>query len=236
MYTGSPPFFHHVEGTPEIRPAISIPSGFRNIVGASFVSPYLSELLFAANCDTQVKAFSGYEGTTLAELAFSDMQCSLVQHHIDLLGTRSARSIPGTDTQAFEECVCLGVWAFRIRMLRSVPPDPSTCSNVGYKLKTALMASVGLIEWHDHLALLLWITFVGAHTTPRGALRHWYVLLLKAISAIMCAESWESSRRILRNFLWIERCECFGEHVWLEVDNAEMVEGQMALDRLLQVK
>jgi hypothetical protein len=194
MYTGSEPFFYHIEGTPEIKPAIAIPSGFRSILGTSFVSPRLTEVLIAANCDTQVKAFSGYEGTTAAELAFADKQCYLIQQHMDQRSSQSATSSLATDAPKFEQCVCLGIWAYRIRMIRSVPPDFYTCSYVGYRLKAALMISKGLDGWQNHMALLLWLAFVGAHSTLEEPLRQWYVLLLKTVSVVLSVSSWEDAK------------------------------------------
>ncbi len=118
-----------------------------------------------------------------------------------------------------EECLCLGIWVYRVIMLRSVPPEQSQCISLASNLQAALLKTDINIEWRDHYELLLWITFMGANAMSDGLLRRWYAELLKLASTHLGIFSWEDSREVLRNFLWVSRCESLGRAVWTDVEN-----------------
>lgn len=103
-------------------------------------------------------------------------------------------------------------------MLRSIPPDPPLCFDVGKRLKAALMRTELLVHWRGHFELLLWIAFIGAHTTTQGSLRDWFALLLSGINSNLGSKSWEQIKSILKKFLWIGRCEILGSALWFEVE------------------
>ena len=83
---------------------------------------------------TLVKMFSGYEETTNAELLFSDVHSASVAQHIDQI---SSQLVVADNSAALslllliEECICYDLLAYRMVMLRSIPPHPFSCSIQG---------------------------------------------------------------------------------------------------------
>lgn len=175
-----------------------------------------------AKITTLIKIFSGYEGMTGAELLFSDAHCNSVAQHIDRISSQfmiTDHSVAVPPLLLVEECLCHGLLAYRMMMLRSIPPDPRLCFDVGNRLKAALMRTELLVHWLGHFELLLWIAFMGAHTTTQGPLRDWYALLLSGINSHLGSKSWEQIKSILKKFLWIECCEILGSALWFEVES-----------------
>ena len=178
-------------------------------------------MLTIASSVSLIKAFTRFEGTTPAELEFVDRLCQSIDQHLAQLSCQEPNIDWEAHDPALEECVCLGVWAYTVRILRSVPPAPPGCSYVGHRLMAALTQSEILRKWQDHLHLLLWITFMGACTAVDGPmpLRNWYLFELKSVSTLLGTVSWGEVKPILKNFLWLDRCEDFGKLLWSEIDN-----------------
>jgi len=232
IYTGSSPLFNEPEDLPKTKPPVRIPPGFQTITQSPHASNELTAILSDASSATLIKMFTGYTGTTPAELAFTDTQCHEIERHITQLSPPSFSSSSSTTSQesrlndattpsAIETCVCYGIWTYRALMLRSIPPDTSTCTTLGEDLRAALLRTQGQLHWRgrERLDLLRWIIFMGAHTVSAGQLRQWYVALLRGVSVhrgnVM---SWDEARGTLSKFLWIERCEMLGKDLWDEVE------------------
>jgi hypothetical protein len=222
MFTGSEPLFGQPESGMEIPPAISLPPGFHQILQSSEINDHVARFIGDAQRTTLIKIFSGYEGVTDAELLFSDAHCTSVAQHINRMSSQftiTDNSVAVPLLLLIEECLCHGLLAYRMMMLRSIPPDPFLCFDVGNRLKAALMRTELLVHWRGHFELLLWIAFMGAHTTTQGPLRDWYALLLRGINSHLGSKSWEQIKSILKKFLWIERCEILGCALWFEVES-----------------
>jgi hypothetical protein len=72
-----------------------------------------------------IKIFSGYEGVTGAELLFSDTHCTSIAQHIDRMSSKfmiTDNSVAVPLLFLVEECLCYGLLAYRMMMLRSIPP------------------------------------------------------------------------------------------------------------------
>jgi hypothetical protein len=222
MFTGSEPIFVLPENLLEPPSIESLPSGFRNILQTPGISTQVVAFVAEAKTTAQIKSFSGYEGTTEAELRWSDTCCSSVAQYVDEISSHQSITDPGTgpnEILLLEESLCHGLSAYRMMMLRSVPPDICTCTDIAIRLKEVLMRTDILVHWQEHLELLLWISFMGTHTIPQGPLRVWYILLLNGINDHLGTKSWEEIKTILKSFLWIGRCEVLGTALWVEVES-----------------
>ncbi len=221
MFTGSEPLFRQPRSRIEIPPAASLPPGFHQILESPEINYHVAKFIGDAKTTTLIKIFSGYKGTTGAELQFSDNHCTSVAQHINQMSSQfmiTDNSVAVPPLLLVEECLCHGLLAYRMMMLRSIPPDPYLCFDEGNRLKAALKRTQLLVHWRGHFELLLWIAFMGAHTTTQGPLRDWYALLLTGINSHLGSKSWEQIKSILKKFLWIERCEILGSALWLEVE------------------
>lgn len=221
MFTGSEPLFGEAGSRFEIPPVTSLPPGFHQILLSSEANDDVAKFIGDAKTTTLMKIFSGFEGMTGAELLFSDAHCTSVAQHIDRISSQfmiTDNSIAVPPLLLVEECLCRGLLAYRMMMLRSLPPDPRLCFDVGNQLKAALMRSELLVHWRGHFELLLWIAFMGANTTTQGPLRDWYALLLSGINRHLGSKSWDQIKSILKKFLWIGRCEMLGSALWFEVE------------------
>ncbi|KAF4637994.1 hypothetical protein G7Y89_g74 [Cudoniella acicularis] len=216
IFTGSEPLF----GQRDSREII--PPGFDQILQCSEINHHVSRFISDAKITTMIKTFSGYEGMTDAELLSSDTHCNFIAQHINRISSQSMITnniAVVTPHLRVEECLCYGLMTYHIMMLRSIPPHPSLCLDIGNQLKSALLQTELQVHWQGHSELLLWISFAGAHTTTQGPLRDWYVLLLSSINSRLGAKSWEQIKPILMKFLWIERYEIPGSALWLEMEH-----------------
>jgi hypothetical protein len=181
----------------------------------------MAEFIADAQTTSLVKMYFGYEGTTDAELRFSDTHCNLVTQHIDQISSQSmitSKVIEAAPLLLVEECLSYGLLAYRMVMLRPISPDHYFTLDAGNRLKTTLARTEFLVHWQDRLDLLLWIAFMGASTTTKGPLRDWYVFLLSGINGHLGTKTWAEISLILQKFLWIGRCERLGMDLWFEVE------------------
>jgi hypothetical protein len=126
--------------------------------------------------------------------------------------------LPHPPFQLLEECLCHGLLAYHMMMLRSIPPAPRLYFEVGNWLKSTLLQTELRLHWRAHTELRLWISFMGAHTITHGSLRDWFVLLLRGISLQLSWKLWEQIKNILKRFMWDERCGAPGRALWFEVE------------------
>ncbi len=200
------------------------------LMQSSLSSDEFTVILSDASSATLIKMFCGYSSTP-NELAFTDAQCYEIEQYICRL---SFLSIPSRDNNVESDdsglmnhiavgmCTCYGIWAYRALILRSNPPDTATCVRMGENLRAALLQTSVVQHWYkkDRFSLLLWITFMGVHTTCSGALRQWYVALLRGLSTYNGkVMPWEKAQETLSKFLWIELCNMPGRKVWDEVES-----------------
>lgn len=222
MFTGSEPLFVLPESLLESDQIASLPSGFRSILQTLGMNTQVVGFVAEAKATALIKTFSGFEGTTDAELRWSDTCCSSVAQYVDEISFHHKITGPGIGINPIilvEESLCYGLSAYRMMMLRSIPPDPCTCTDIGIRLKDVLMQTDILIHWREQLELLLWISFMGAHTISQGPMRVWYILLLNGINDHLGTKSWDEIKTILKTFLWIGRCEILGTVLWIEVES-----------------
>lgn len=175
-----------------------------------------------ASATSLLKVFSRYEGTTPSEVAYNDNQCYLIGQHMEQLALQKQTALGcgvHNQMQNIEECLCLGIWVYRIKMLRSIPPKQSQIRLLVINLQTALLKTTINNDWNYYDELLLWIAFMGGSAFSEGLTREWYVKLLKAASFRLELSSWEATRGVLQRFLWISRCESFCRALWTEVEN-----------------
>jgi hypothetical protein len=221
IFTGSRPLRTLSENLPERQLATVLPPGFHEILQSAGINRQMAEFIADAQTTSLVKMYFGYEGTTDAELRFSDTHCNLVSKHIDQISSQSmitSKVIEAAPLLLVEECLSYGLLAYRMVMLRPISPDPYFTLDVGNRLKTTLARTEFLVHWQDRLDLLLWIAFMGASTTTKGPLRDWYVFLLSGINGHLGTKSWAEISRILQKFLWLGRCESLGMVLWFEVE------------------
>ncbi|PMD28924.1 hypothetical protein L207DRAFT_521321 [Hyaloscypha variabilis F] len=221
IFTGSRPLFTLPENLSERPPATALPPGFHKIVQSSGINRQITGFITDAQTTSLIKMYFGYEGTTDAELRFSDTHCNFVSQHIDQISSQymiTSEAVEVPPLLLVEECLSYGLLAYRMVMLRPIPPDPYFTLDVGNRLKTALMRTEFLLHWQGQFDLLLWIAFMGASTTTKGPLRDWYVFLLSGINGHLGTKSWGEINGILEKFLWIGRCQSLGRVLWFEVE------------------
>lgn len=221
MVAGSEPLFALPENLLEPPPIDSLPSGFHDILQTPDIDTQLVNFVAEAKSTARMKAFAGYEGTTEAELQWSDACSRLITQHIEEMSTQHkvmGHNVDISPIMLIKESLCYGLSAYRMMMLRSIPPDLSACIDVGTRLKDVLTRTDILYHWRGHLKLLLWISFMGAHTVSQGPLRDWYKYLLNGINVHLGSKTWAGIKAILKTFLWIGRCEVFGTALWIEVE------------------
>jgi hypothetical protein len=221
IFTGSRPLRTLSENLSERRPSTGLPPGFHEILQSAGINRQMAGFIADAQTTSLIKMYFAYEGTTDAELRFSDTHCDLISQHIDQISSQymiTSEAIEAAPLLLVEECLSYGLLAYRMVMLRPTPPDPYFTLEVGNRLKTTLVRTEFLVHWRDQLDLLLWITFMGASTTTEGPLREWYVLLLSGINGHLGTKSWAEISRILEKFLWLGRCESLGMVLWFEVE------------------
>jgi hypothetical protein len=222
LFTGSDPLFVLPENLLEPPPMSSLPSGFRSVLQTPGINAQIIGFVAEAKVTALIKTFSGYEGTTDAELRESDTFCRSVAQYVDQISSHHRMTGPERGMNEIilvEESLCYGLSACRMMMLRSIPPDSLTCTDIATRLKDVLVQTDILIHWREHLELLLWIAFMGAHTVSQGPLRVWYIILLNGINDHLGTKSWEEIKKILKSFLWIGRCEVLGTALWIEVES-----------------
>lgn len=193
MFIGSEPLFVLPENLLEPPPVSSLPPGFHNILQTPGINTQLLGFVAKAKATALIKTFSGYEGTTEVELRWSDTCCSSIAQHVEEIASLHRIIGPSDEINPkilVEEALCYGPSAYQIMMLRSIPPDPYTRTDIGIRLKGVLMRTDVLIHWWGHLELLLWISFMGAHTVAQGPLRVWYVFLLNGINDHLGTKTW----------------------------------------------
>jgi hypothetical protein len=217
---GSEPLFE--QPNDEIPPVASFPPGFHQILLSLGINDQAARFIHDAKTTTLIRIFSGYEGTTDAELFFSNAHCHSIIEYLDHMSSHfmitDTRS-PAQQHLLLQECLCLGILAYRMMMLRSIPPDPCFSFDAGNRLKASLMKTQLQPHWEGQFELLFWISFQGPHTAAPGPLREFYVLMLSGIRIHLRLRSWGQTKYILKKFLWIERCEMLGNVLWSEVES-----------------
>lgn len=222
MYAGSKPLLNESEDPPlGTVPLKVVPVGFRSVLAKPLISSNLFDIIYVAKSSELVKSFGGYELSTPYEVSFFDQQCMHIEDHVVKLHCHTGVFIPLPHMPAFEECVCLAIWVYHSRMLRSLPRSPLLYSKIGIQLRTALADAP--TDWDDQLPLLLWIAFISIHARVDDSLRCWYVALIKIICIRLQLHTWDHTKNVLQRFLWIRRSEVLGREVWTEVEAPQML-------------
>lgn len=234
IYMGFRPLLTSSESLWKLNTGTAFPPGFQKIAHLPHISHQVAAFIADANTVSLIKKFSGFRVTTDAELRFSDARCNSISQHIHQMSSRhSIISISSNRalTLLLERCLCHGLLAYYMMMLRSISPRSHLSLDIGKQLKTTLMQTELAVYWQRDLDLLLWISFMGALTVTEDPLRDWYLCLLTKIRDRLGAKPWPSVKLILEEFLWAEPGEKLGNAIWSEIEaNSNVFRSNLCLN------